>query len=697
MKRKTMVIKAAFITMSLAITSCDLLPTMTPSARKRSSKEENDTSIVDNSSSRSPVSNPFIQNSESYNPFYPTSEYKDQSTNYNDTTNSSDPIHVHTFEESWTSNATKHWHRATCGHNIKSDEAAHTWTDYNVIATATCTENGAQEKFCTVCGYRVTQEIKALGHEFDENNINWIQEPTCTEQGIAYLECIHCHETLQYTVPAFGHDFDDNINWIQEPTCTEYGYGERVCNRCGMREEASVQPLGHDYVMVDNQGEPEEDKAKVCLYQCTRCNDALLGFKANDVTAESKSRLVFDKDGGARFWGRPIGNAMALDQYGTSVNQENNECVYCSTETGDFFEYVFDLTEQQAAMLSTCRLYCDAQPADYLNGNDFWAYGRSNDEWTPGYYIDDDDSRFETDENGDFVMVNDHARAGSDSQPGAELETLVRKGKRIEDYRYVLYVDDQVVDFDSTITNPTHGSGTNMVREEFVVPYTFHLHPGTNKISLRMAGGYRSTFYNFIFRPAEQHVHNWTNEQYVPAEGEDYVGYTKSTCSEDSATQLSIDTIDGTFLDGASNKSGIAYGYVKLNANGNSISYTFNYSGPAATAKLYQVGYMDGWQSNKNKGYTSTTTTSTSLGPTGCNFGVKFNGVEVDIDEGAKAATFEELLAGASIVVDESANYSNAGPCLIGEIALVVGENQLQYTRYASYNLNISQFLIVIE
>ena len=41
-------------------------------------------------------------------------------------------------------------------------------------------------------------------------------------------------------------------------------------------------------------------------------------------------------------------------------------------------------------------------------------------------------------------MVKDHARAGFDSQAGAELETEVKLGKRIEDFRYVLYVDDVV-------------------------------------------------------------------------------------------------------------------------------------------------------------------------------------------------------------------------------------------------------------
>ena len=137
-------------------------------------------------------------------------------------------------------------------------------------------------------------------------------------------------------------------------------------------------------------------------------------------------------------------------------------------------------------------------PADHLSG-DFWAYNRNNTDWTPGYYIDGADEHVQHNDDGTVMMVKDHARVeGHDnSEAGAELETEVPMGARIEDYRYILYVDDQVQDFDSDIS-VTVQSGT---RKEYVMPFTFHLHEGENKISLRMAGGYRSIFYNFTFRP----------------------------------------------------------------------------------------------------------------------------------------------------------------------------------------------------
>lgn len=51
------------------------------------------------------------------------------------------PAHTHTYNDYWSVNETHHWHAASCGHNNKKDETAHTWgTD-------------SDSNKCTVCGY----------------------------------------------------------------------------------------------------------------------------------------------------------------------------------------------------------------------------------------------------------------------------------------------------------------------------------------------------------------------------------------------------------------------------------------------------------------------------------------------------------------------------------------------------------------
>lgn len=37
--------------------------------------------------------------------------------------------HEHTYSTEWSKDATNHWHAATCGHDVKADEAAHTFDE----------------------------------------------------------------------------------------------------------------------------------------------------------------------------------------------------------------------------------------------------------------------------------------------------------------------------------------------------------------------------------------------------------------------------------------------------------------------------------------------------------------------------------------------------------------------------------------
>ena len=492
----------------------------------------------------------------------------------------------------------------------KAECKKHTWGDYVTVTEATCTTDGSQKRTCSVCGKEETKVIKA-GHKWGEwitdtpstckdqgdahrtcsacgqnetkkldladhtypqdeqgnDIVAWTTEADCTTAGEGTKTCSVCGHEEAVTTSALGHNYHKDaqgnieFNWTTEPGCENEGVGTKHCDRCGLDIEADAderKALGHDIVAVGGETTPTDGTAAVRLYHCNRCNQTFMGFLANEVTDASKSHVAFepetvtgDQEQGARFLGRPIGNALALDSTGTSVNQKNGECVYCSTETGDFIEYAFRLNAEQAATLSTCRMYCDAQPANYLNGTDFWAYSGSNDEWTPGFYIDGGDERFETDEDGNFVMVDDHEKAGYDSQPGAAKvdasgnPVKVRQGKRIEDYRYVLYVDDQVVDFDPDTKNPTSGRDQNMQRGEFVLPYTFHLHEGLNKIKFVMAGGYRSLFYKCIFRPYTELDPVTVNESNITLKVEETAQITSSmtglTYTSDNSSVAKVD------------------------------------------------------------------------------------------------------------------------------------------------------------
>ena len=169
--------------------------------------------------------------------------------------------------------------------------------------------------------------------------------------------------------------------------------------------------------------------------------------------------------------------------------------------------------------------------------------------------------------------------------------------------------------------------------------------------------------------------------------------YSNYNCSHCFAKKIEVVATSGTFASGSSNKSGTPGGFIKLNANGNSITYTFNYSG-TGTARLYQRAIVDYWydgsNNNQNKTYSSS-----GGGSNNCNFAITFNNSLVDMTA-TKGITYEEFLSNG---VDSGAgsSYSPMDDCLIGSVQLVNGTNSFTYTRQGSYNLLVHDFVIIID
>ncbi len=649
----------------------------------------------------------------------------------------SDPVeesgstkHVHSAaaDAAWEGDDNNHWKPCAASDKGQVDKAKHTFGEPYDVKAPTCTEAGSQKVKCTVCGREVTQTIKATGHTYakgedGEDVVTWTKEATCTEAGEGTKECTVCHTTTPVTKEALGHTYEqengeDKVVWTKEATCTEAGEGTKTCTRCHESEAVTKAALGHDIVLQEGQtAEAPEGEALVRMYGCTRCDVTYFGFKATEVTAASRTHLTFTgegEDAGASFWGRPIGNSIALDENGTSVNQTGDECVYDVDETGDFFEYVFTLTQEQVDAIGKCRLYCEASAANYLNG-DFWGRDQQGTDWTRGYYIDGADEHVEKDADGNDVMIQDNTTTSRDvpstaGVPETEADgttaKMVKKGKAITDARYILYVDNEVKAFESMTDIPaTVTKGTQ--KDTYVMPYTFEsLKVGQNRISLRMAGGYRSTFYNFTFRHVEDeaepetpaHVHDFSTETPVAAKGEGYVAYRTAECAEDHAKAIKVRALDGSLVGTSQLKTGGAddANYMKLKTSGDSISYKFDYTGQATSAKLYQFAYMDGWGSSGN--HTATYESNGTGSASGCNFGIKWNNAEMTIDATTKATSYEDLLKNATVeVVAGSTSVSKAGMVLIGDVSLVNGDNTFTYTRNGSLNMLVKDFVIVIE
>ena len=526
-----------------------------------------------------------------------------------------------------------------------SSQHRHNWSGWYLVREATCIERGLEQRECTVCGQTEQRETQYRDHTWSEGEMT--VAPTCTEGGNLRTQCLVCGMIDDKYVPPYGHDWSD-WNFINAPTCTEPGYGTHYCLRCNVVEDFEIPPTGHDFV-EDYYQEPEEGMAPVHVKRCTRCAQITLNFNIKDVNETCNGHLVYEDDAsgdrGARFWGRPIGNDVYLNENG-DPDANNHEPIFNEAQTGDFFEYHFVLTEEQANMLSNCYLYCDAKPAPYMrmNGMDFFARRQSDEDWTPGFYIDGD-----------------------------------RYGEMITDYRYCLYVDSQVVYFDPDIKNPVNSDE----RSEFILPYKFSLHAGHNSFRLHMAGGYRSAFYNFTFKPINSEE-EWIIDNTMPApkEGEALVKRYHNAFDHRVKYVVDVATANMTLAEGSAWKNNPETGSFKLSKNENSCSFTFSIN-QAFECKAYQVGYMDSYSANMQRPLYYQNTDQP-------NIEFKVNDVVVDLSK-FKETKFQDVFG----------NEVNGGNSYVKEVEIgdvfLNKSNTIVFKRLYSYNLTISQFVFIGE
>ena len=207
------------------------------------------------------------------------------------------PAHVHAYSDSWTSNETHHWHAATCGHDVKKDEASHEWDheDFQYDAASgneirTCSvcgyvnskthvhtwdhedfqfdaASGKEIKTCTVCGFVVDKN-----HAHTEDSGTVTTTPTCTEKGLRTYKCTVCDKALRREeIPATGH-IEDNGTVTTAPTCVTKGIKTYKCTVCGevLRKE-EIPATGHteDSGTVTTRVTLTSDGVKI--YKCTVC------------------------------------------------------------------------------------------------------------------------------------------------------------------------------------------------------------------------------------------------------------------------------------------------------------------------------------------------------------------------------------------------------------------------------------------
>lgn len=128
--------------------------------------------------------------------------------------------------------------------------------EWEVVDEPSCTEAGKKKlkEPCTICGEIAEEAIPALGHDYEEIDLD---DATCIDDGAIYYQCKRCKAFYSVGIPALGHDFGA---W----TATADGeHHERACSKCSV-----IETEDHSYGEWTEtaDGEQHEHTCTICSY-----------------------------------------------------------------------------------------------------------------------------------------------------------------------------------------------------------------------------------------------------------------------------------------------------------------------------------------------------------------------------------------------------------------------------------------------
>ena len=180
-----------------------------------------------------------------------------------------------------------------------------TFGNWVVTKEATCTAKGSREKVCTVCGYKVTEEMEMKVHTSGEIVIENKVAPKCEEKG-SYDEVVYCTECSKQLsrekkeIPATGHDWDKGVI-NPESTCKLHGTKTFTCqndNSHKKTESVTLNPNNHIGETYIKDAKTETCTADGCTGDkyCSDCNVLLEKGKSIDKLGHDWGEWKVSKD-----------------------------------------------------------------------------------------------------------------------------------------------------------------------------------------------------------------------------------------------------------------------------------------------------------------------------------------------------------------------------------------------------------------
>ena len=161
--------------------------------------------------------------------------------------------HTHTFGDTWTSDATDHWHACTasdCNNDIDAikDKAAHTPGDWIIDKKPTDTEAGSKYRECTVCSYKETVTIPATGLCTHEGTLKYTDNGDWKTHKV---ECTACSQVINEKEAHAIHGY--RINDVA-------GTHQEFCNKCSYNGPV----LHHSNFIYVADGDSHYKKCGIC-------------------------------------------------------------------------------------------------------------------------------------------------------------------------------------------------------------------------------------------------------------------------------------------------------------------------------------------------------------------------------------------------------------------------------------------------
>ena len=470
---------------------------------------------------------------------------------------------------------------------------------------------------------------------------------------------------------------------IEDPTCSDRGYKERECTLCGDVQSRSVRTDKNAHTWIED---PSSDREATCttpgIVHSLVCFDC--GKKApGEQTGYSGHKLVTLQTQPSD----PKYKAATCDESGL-IAKECTVCREIVDETVKSLGHEIQVEAPVSGVISTLKCSrCDIVAGYELSVSDAIGWNKAdtkmNGTTTPsnasswvldgtipaGTYNVELEAKMTNESHGPrkfYNMAKTDLTVDGDAQnnSGDNPDTVSQA-----DYRYTIKVDNS--EFAPQTKESWDSLGlkadeSNMVQFVDGVEIT----GDSQKISLC----HGTIGYSLICSKIRlvRHIHE--NNEVVVQGGEGKVGYKKQTCSC-GYTKITIDAVDGTFADGKQNKDNTPDGYIKLAANGDSISYKFALENNLI-GNVYFVGREDAYPANADKNP--------------YDFVLKNGSNDVDFADNSKNC-------GDVFGADADSSfegYSAEAKLLVGETVLDSFEDiNLTYVRNGSFNIAISKIV----